>query len=169
MVGCTGAYWYLAKKNTDFFIMTIRGMNEKGAKRMAINMGDEDDFNERGQWPAFYAADCSKQDNNWACGAYLMHFMEMAIKKIGEGRGKDIGTMKPLQYAALKTRDKLRQTLEELVQKEEVVITYEKGNIGKGGEEKKQDAERTERKTSKQDEDEKMEVTTPVTHIEKNG
>ena len=113
--------------------MTIRGMNEKGAKRMAINMGDEDDFNERGQWPAFYAADCSKQDNNWACGAYLMHFMEMAIKKIGEGRGKDIGTMKPLQYAALKTRDKLRQTLEELVQKEEVVITYEKGNIGKGG------------------------------------
>ena len=112
-------------------------MNERGAKKMVVNMGDEDDFNDRGQWPAFYEADCSKQDNNWACGAYLMHFMDRAIKAIGEGRGNDIGIMRPLQCEVLRTRDKLRQTIEKSVQKDkEVEITYENIHIGKGGGEK---------------------------------
>ena len=54
-----------SKKDHGFLLYdSIRGFNERGAKRMVVNMGDEDDFNERGQWPTFYEADCSKQDNN---------------------------------------------------------------------------------------------------------
>ena len=57
-------------------------MSEKGAKKMAVNMGDEEDLNERGQLPAFFSADCSRKDNNWACGAYLMHYMDSVITEI---------------------------------------------------------------------------------------
>merc|ERR1711874_347242 len=116
-----GLHWSLmifSKKEHAFYHYdSIRGMNNRGARRMVVNMGDEHDFNDRGQWPAFYEADCSRQDNNWACGSYLMHFMYRAIKTIGEGRGKDIGNMLPLQYEVLRTRNKLRQTIEKSLQK----------------------------------------------------
>ena len=166
-----GFHWSLMvfskTKHAFLHFDSMRGMNEKGAKKMVVNMGDEEDFNDKGQWPAFYQADCSRQDNSWACGAYLMHFMDRAIKEIGEGRGNDIGMMKPLQCEVVRTRDKLRETLEELVQKEkEVEIAYENVQIGKGGGENKQDTERTERKISKQDETEKIEVDPPVASVE---
>ena len=113
-----GNHWSLmifSKKHHLFLHYdSIRGMNERGAKRMVVNMGDEDDFNDIGQWPAFYEADCSKQDNNWACGPYLMHFMDRAIQTIVEGRGNDIGIMRPLQCEVLRTRNKLRQTIKKL-------------------------------------------------------
>ena len=160
-----GIHWSLmvfSKKEHAFLHYdSIRGINELGAKKMIVNMGDEEDFNDIGHWPAFYEADCSKQDNTWACGAYLMYFMDKAIKEIGKGRGNNIGMMKPMQHEVVKTRDKLRETLEELVKKEkDIEITYENVQIGKGGWEKKQD-------TEKQDEIEKMEVNPPVTNIEK--
>ena len=67
-----GIHWSLMvfSKNKHAFLHydSIRGMNEMGAKKMAVNMGDEYDFNEMGQLPAFYSADCSRQDNSWACG-----------------------------------------------------------------------------------------------------
>ena len=131
---------------------------------MVVNMGDEHDFNDRGQWPAFYEADCSRQDNNWACGSYLMHFMYRLIKTIGEGRGNNIGILRAVQYEVLRTRNKLRQTMEKSVEKEKDVEIV---HIGKGGLEKKQDIEGTEREISKQGEDEKMEVTVSATNIEK--
>ena len=63
-----GIHWSLMvfDKNKHAFLHydSIRGMNEMGAKKMAVNMGDEEDFNEMGQLPAFYSADCSRQDNN---------------------------------------------------------------------------------------------------------
>ena len=167
-----GFHWSLMvfskTKHAFLHLDSIRGMNEMGAKKMVVNMGDEEDFNDKGQWPAFYQADCSRQDNSWACGAYLMHFMDRVIKEIGEGRGNDIGNMRALQCEVVRTRDKFRETLEELVQKEkEMEITYEKVQNGKGGGGNKQYTERTERKISKQDENEKIEVDPPVTVIEK--
>ena len=143
------------KKHAFLHYDSIRGMNEMGAKKMAVNMGDEYDFNEMGQLPAFYSADCSRQDNSWACGAYLMHYMDRVITEIGKGRENGIGSMTALQCEVVKTRDKLRKTLEELVPKEkEVTITYESIHIAKEMGEKKKDTDRTESKTSKQYEDE---------------
>merc|ERR1712025_1244701 len=112
--------------------------------------------------------DCSRQDNNWACGSYLMHYMEKAIQKIVEGRDNDIGSMHPVQHEVLKTREKLRLTIEKSVQKDEkeVEITYENVHIGRGDEKKKQDTKRSERKNSIQGEDENMEVDSPDTNIE---
>ena len=81
--------------------------------------------------------------------------MDRAIKEIGEGRGNDIGKMRALQCEVVRTRDKLRETLEELVQKEKEVEIVEIVQNGKGGGENKQDTERTERKISKQDENKK--------------
>ena len=169
-----GIHWSLMvfskKKHAFLHYDSIRGMNEMGAKKMAVNMGDEYDFNEMGQLPAFYTADCSRQDNSWACGAYLMHYMDRVITEIGKGRENGIGSMTALQCEVVKTRDKLRKTLEELVPKEkEVSITYESIHIAKEMGEKKKDTDRTESKTSKQyeDENEKMEVDPPVTNKEK--
>ena len=163
-----GLHWSLmifSKKEHAFYHYdSIRGMNNRGAMRMVVNMGDEHDFNDRGQWPAFYEADCSRQDNNWACGSYLMHFMYRLIKTIGEGRGNNIGILRAVQYEVLRTRNKLRQTMEKSVEKEKDVEIV---HIGKGGLEKKQDIEGTEREISKQGEDEKMEVTVSATNIEK--
>ena len=168
-----GIHWSLMvfSKNKHAFLHfdSIRGMNEKGAKKMAINMVDDEDFNEKGQLPAFFSADCSRQDNNWACGAYLMHYMDRVITEIGEGRGNGIAMMRAMQCDVVKTRDKLRKTLEKLVPKEkEVTITYENVHIAKEMGEKKKDTDRTGRKTSKQyeDENENMEVDQPVTNIE---
>ena len=137
-----GIHWSLMvfSKNKHAFLHfdSIRGMNEKGAKKMAINMADDEDFNEKGQLPAFFSADCSRQDNNWACGAYLMHFMDRVITEIGEGRGNGIAMMRAMQCDVVKTRDKLRKTLEKLVPKEkEVTITYENVHIAKEMGEKK--------------------------------
>ena len=97
---------------------------------MVVNMGDEHDFNDRGQWPAFYEADCSRQDNNWACGSYLMHFMYRLIKTIGEGRGNNIGILRAVQYEVLRTRNKLRQTMEKSVEKEKDVEIVHIGKVG---------------------------------------
>ena len=87
---------------------------------MVVNMGDGEDYNERGQWPSFYEADCSKQNNSWACGAYLMDFIDRAIQAIGKGKGREIKTMHAKIDEILKTRNKLRQILEENM-KEELV------------------------------------------------
>ena len=163
-----GLHWSLmifSKKEHAFYHYdSIRGMNNRGARRMVVNMGDENDFNDRGQWPAFYEADCSRQDNNWACGSYLMHFMYRTIKTIGEGRIKNIGILRAVQYEVLRTRNKLRQEMEKSVQKEKDVEII---HIGKGGLEKKQDIEGTEREISKHCEDEKMEVNMSAANIEK--
>ena len=167
-----GIHWSLmifSKKGHSFLHYdSIRGMNERGAKEMVINMGDVDDFNDRGHWPAFQEVDCSRQDNNWACGSYLMHYMDKAIQKIVEGRDNDIGSMHPVQHEVLKTREKLRLTIEKSVQKDdkEVEITYENVHIGRGDEKKKQDTKRSERKNSIQGEDENMEVDSPDTNID---
>ena len=79
-----GLHWSLmifSKKEHAFrHYDSIRGMNGWGAKQMVVNMGNESDFNDEGQWPAFYEADCSRQDNSWACGSYLMYFAHRAIK-----------------------------------------------------------------------------------------
>jgi len=96
------------------------GMNKMYAKNMVVNMGDGEDYNERGQWPSFYEADCSKQNNSWACGAYLMDFIDRAIQAIGKGKGREIRTMHAKIDEILKTRNKLRQILEENM-KEELV------------------------------------------------
>ena len=51
-----------------------------------------------------------------------------------KGNSLSIGMMKPMQHEVVKTRDKLRETLEELVKKEkDIEITYENVQIGKGG------------------------------------
>ena len=44
--------------------------------------------------------------------------MDRVITEIGEGRGNGIARMKAMQCEVVKTRNKLRETLEELVQKE---------------------------------------------------
>merc|ERR1712212_1102544 len=93
-----------------------------------------------------------------------MHFMYRTIKTIGEGRIKNIGILRAVQYEVLRTRNKLRQEMEKSVQKEKDVEII---HIGKGGLEKKQDIEGTKREISKHCEDEKMEVNMSAANIEK--
>ena len=119
-----GLHWsfmiYSKKEHAFLHFDSIKGMNKMYAKNMVVNMGDGEDYNERGQWPSFYEADCSKQNNSWACGAYLMDFIDRAIQAIGKGKGREIRTMHAKIDEILKTRNKLRQILEENM-KEELV------------------------------------------------
>merc|ERR1712105_516272 len=61
-----------------------------------------------------------RNNNSWAYGAYLMDFIDRVIQAIGKGKGREIGIMHAKVEEILKTRNKLRQILEENM-KEELV------------------------------------------------
>ena len=63
----------------------VKGINEKYAKKLMINLLDEDSYDERGiNLPAFYEGNCAQQRNGYDCGPYVIEYMGRAVNTIAE-------------------------------------------------------------------------------------
>ena len=63
----------------------VKGINEKYAKKLMINLLDEDSYDERGiNLPAFFEGNCAQQGNGFDCGPYVIEYMRRAVYTIGE-------------------------------------------------------------------------------------
>ena len=144
-----GIHWSLlifSKQDHMFYHFDpLKGLNEKYAKIMMTNLMDEDSYDERGtNLPAFYEGNCTKQENGYDCGPYVLQYMRSAVNTIGEKKnGRGFGDMHP-EARVLKFR---RYELQQEVQDElRLRASRFKEEIGKGlREEREKDKEEREK------------------------
>ena len=68
-----GVHWSLLifsrREHAYYHFDPVKGINEKYAKKLMINLLDEDSYDERGiNLPAFIEGDCAQQRNGFDCG-----------------------------------------------------------------------------------------------------
>ena len=119
MEGDGGRHWslliYSKKADKYFHFDPLEGVNVDHAKDLILNSLDRDNFNENGYFRILYdEAMCGSQYNGYDCGPFMMHYMEMALNKIEEGKANEFGfgEMYPEEWRALDTRKTLRLYIE---------------------------------------------------------
>ena len=109
-----GVHWSLLifskREHAYYHFDPVKGINEKYAKKLMINLLDEDSYDERGiNLPVFFEGDSAQQTNGYDCGPYVLEYMRRAVYTIGQKKGRGFGDMHPEEWILTSQRQVIRK------------------------------------------------------------